>query len=352
MAEPTKEELLAEERRARRRIVEKWMLPAVPAVLGLAVLAFYAFQLLGKVQIITTLTIGVGVISVFTLLIYYLQSGFPKSSGAAQRILGSAARFAELEALSSGMRAEQIADIDHLHSELQEVQRSLSRALSSTAALSDEQRKEFVQALRDEMESEAVDGVLNKIKQEVSTFVKRDSQLAGVSAQFSRTFERLENEVSALARRGNLNLVLGIMTTVAGLGVLAYVVFAAEELANNPWLVSAYYLPRLSLVVFIEVFAYFFLRLYKSSLIDIKYFQNEITNVEAKYIATQLASGSTDEKIQGEVIDTLAKTERNFVLQRGQTTVDLEKERIERQTARDSVKVVSEALKNVLSKSS
>ena len=350
MTEPTKKELLAEESRARRRIVGKWMLPAVLGVFAVTVPLFLmTFESTVLSKGFFVLTLAVSGVSVFALLIYYLQSGFPKSSGAAQRILGSAVRFSELEALSRGMRAEQIADIDHLRSELKEIQRSL---LTSTAALTDEQRKEFVQALRDEMESEAVDGVLNKIKQEVSTFVKRDSQLAGVSAQFSRTFERLDNEVSALARRGNLNLVLGIMTTVAGLSVLAYVVFAAEGLSKDPWLVSAYYLPRLSLVVFIEVFAYFFLRLYKSSLIDIKYFQNEITNVEAKYIATQLASGSTDEKIQGEVIDTLAKTERNFVLQRGQTTVDLEKERIERQTARDSVKVVSEALKNVLSKSS
>jgi len=39
----------------------------------------------------------------------------------------------------------------------------------------------------------------------------------------------------------------------------------------------------------IELFAYFFLKLYKSDLSEIKYFQNELTNVEMRYAAVRLA---------------------------------------------------------------
>lgn len=39
----------------------------------------------------------------------------------------------------------------------------------------------------------------------------------------------------------------------------------------------------------IELFAYFFLSLYRTSLQKIKYFQNELTNIEAKQIALRAA---------------------------------------------------------------
>ena len=50
---------------------------------------------------------------------------------------------------------------------------------------------------------------------------------------------------------------------------------------------TGYYVPRLSVVVFLQVFAYFFLRLYRSGIYEIKYFQNEITNVQARVLALQ-----------------------------------------------------------------
>ena len=92
----------------------------------------------------------------------------------------------------------------------------------------------------------------------------------------------MRSEVSALSRRGNLNLSLGIATTIIGLIILGYFVLEIDSIPEDKMAFIAHFIPRLSLVVLIEVFAYFFLKLYKSSLSEIKYFQNEMTNAEAK----------------------------------------------------------------------
>ncbi len=52
---------------------------------------------------------------------------------------------------------------------------------------------------------------------------------------------------------------------------------------------AGYFITRISLVAFIEVFAYFFLRLYRYSIFEIKHFQNEMTNAEFRVMALEAA---------------------------------------------------------------
>lgn len=85
------------------------------------------------------------------------------------------------------------------------------------------------------------------------------------------------------------------------------------------------YITRIALVLSIEVLAFFFLRLYKSNLEEMKYFQNEITNLESKYISlitsAQLDRSDTMHKILVELVG----TERNHILEKGQSTIELRK---------------------------
>jgi hypothetical protein len=105
------------------------------------------------------------------------------------------------------------------------------------------------------------------------------------------------------------------------------------------------FVPRISLVLLIEMFAYFFLRLYKSTLTEIKYFQNEITSIEAKYLALIVAAtGKKEEQLSG-VLEQLARTERNFILDKGQTTVDLERNRLDHQLDDSLVNRIADVLK-------
>lgn len=96
----------------------------------------------------------------------------------------------------------------------------------------------------------------------------------------------------------------------------------------------------------IEIFAYFFLSLYKAGLSEIKYFQNEITSVESKYLALKVALYSEEKDNIKYVVEQLAKAERNFLLAKGQSTVELERMKSEQQSTLDILGKVTSVFSN------
>jgi hypothetical protein len=151
---------------------------------------------------------------------------------------------------------------------------------------------------------------------------------------------RLYREISDLGRRGNTNLLIGILTTVIGVCILVYVVYTSvnDELG---WNSGIHAILRLRIAVFVQTFAYFFLRLYKTSLDDIKYYQNEITNLESKWLALDAVIEEKDKALLKIVVDALSKTERNFILKKGDSTLGLERERLEKN---EVIELVRDAL--------
>lgn len=172
------------------------------------------------------------------------------------------------------------------------------------------------------------------VSDQVVTVLRREYRLAQ---------ERLSAEVASLSRRGTYNLVIGAMTTVFAAGVLIYAVNTANATGElRPLLV--HFVPRLSVVVFMEVFAFFFLRLYRSSLEDIKYFQNELTNLQLKAIALEAASTS-EPSVRAKVIEILAQTERNFRLAKDESTVELERLKAESAWQKEFASLIGSVLK-------
>lgn len=167
----------------------------------------------------------------------------------------------------------------------------------------------------------------------------------GFIAGFEEIRERLNKETNTLARRANLNLIIGIIITgITFYGIIAVLPLDLKDLyaddkfrpaisaENYGWTIITHFIPRLSFIVLAQLFAYFFLRLYKSGLDDIKYYQNEITNIELKLSALKVALDTRDYKGNETlklVIGELAKVERNSVLKKDETTVELEKFKIE-----------------------
>ena len=85
--------------------------------------------------------------------------------------------------------------------------------------------------------------------------------------------------------------------------------------------------------------------MYSSGLNEIKYFQNELTNVEAQFIALRRAIQSDDRESLTKILQILAATERNFVLKKGETTVDLEKSKLDQQGLKDMLSAFIETVK-------
>jgi hypothetical protein len=154
------------------------------------------------------------------------------------------------------------------------------------------------------------------------------------------TRDRFLAEMAALGRRANVNLGVGGGIALFGLGFLAFVVLRAEPAAAGASAFAQGYLPRLSLVVAIEFLAYFFLSLYRSNLAEIKYFQNELTNVEARMLALRVALDQKSDELTREVVSQLARTERNFLIEKGHTTVELERARLEGEGAATLSRVI------------
>jgi len=291
---------------------------------------------------------GTILISVYTVprLLKYLQ---PDSQETSPDEPSSLSYEHDLFSLRQGITA--IGDENRkMRSELLQQVHDLYQRLSGMEArrimLSDAEKKGVVDTIKTNLQSETAQAVLAEIEHKVEERTKPDSRAEHIGQHFEATRKRLHREILALTKRGNLNLILGVFITILGLGFLIYyVLFENKSAENGPWPFISHFAPRLTLVVFIEIFAYFFLSLYKSSLAEIKYFQNEMTNVECRFIALRTAIISEYEDSAKQVITELGKTERNHVLEKGQTTVELEKARLEKDMVSDLAQNASETLK-------
>ena len=66
-------------------------------------------------------------------------------------------------------------------------------------------------------------------------------------------------------------------------------------------------------------------------MINIKYYQNEITNIEMKMLAIHTIDQQslTNSDTTNSIINSLANCERNFVIDKGKTTIDIERTKVE-----------------------
>lgn len=168
-----------------------------------------------------------------------------------------------------------------------------------------------------------------------------DSNQASDIFELTNTFtSRLKKEIELLTKRANIYITFGSTITVGAAFILYYMVsdlssfFNASNseisasLSSSDWFSIA---SRFSIVVFVEVFAFYYLRLYRSTMDTVKFYQNEITNIEMRLMAVHsLATLSNPDSTSAiALIDSLAKSERNFVIEKGQSTVDIEKQKVD-----------------------
>lgn len=155
---------------------------------------------------------------------------------------------------------------------------------------------------------------------------------------------RLEKEIARLNHRGGINLGIGAVIAVFGIAYLGYAI-SNQTPYENLKIYLGNMVPRFTFVVVIEVFAYFFLKLYKNGFEQVKYFQNELTNVDSKVLGIKFLKDVKNEELMSEVIKSLMSTERNFILEKGQSTVGLEKEKMDMLQNKSLMQLVRELIK-------
>lgn len=169
-----------------------------------------------------------------------------------------------------------------LAAELEQVKQAQLKALSGSP-------DQLIQILT----STAHKGVTDELIQRSGPDALRVARDKAIHEAFHRAQDRLRSEVATLGRRGNLNLVIGVLTTAIAAGLLSYMVLNTTVKLDSMTGIFSHYLPRFMLVIFIEVFSFFFLRLYRSTLAEIHTYQTDITTLTIQEVAV-LAALSSD----------------------------------------------------------
>lgn len=331
----------------RKRIV----MVAVPGLVGLLLVLlpseiWYFFRVgpnpeLGRIFIgfAAATSFGISAVGVIT---FYLQTGFKRDFRQGERLTTKGGRSEETSTDPSCAINKTVASAVH------DVQTRVSRLENErrdSAILTEPDRQALISDLASKLRTEASTDLLNSLQAKAQELVAQRTHHDMIEEQFAVSAGRLNGELGALGRRGNLNLALGIVTTIVGLSLLGYFVVKTSLQPEQLPTFAIHFIPRISLVIFVEVFAYFFLKLYKATLSEIKYFQNELTNIEGKFMAVKAAFAVGDSKVIELVIKNLVLTERNYLLKKGETTVQLEQQKRDTELAAEIGKHITDAVK-------
>lgn len=187
----------------------------------------------------------------------------------------------------------------------------------------DSDRQELFRSIKESIETNLSTQFVDAIDKKYSDQAIADKERRNIASDSLDIRRRCLREINNLSLRGNVNLAIGsTISLIAG-----YILYSTIYDGIIPHVDSAaaisFYVPRITTVVFVEVFSFFFLKLYRSNLHEIKYYQNELTNIELKLLALQ-TSLAFDTGALREIVLDFSKTERNFILNKGQTTEAIE----------------------------
>ncbi|EMY76105.1 hypothetical protein LEP1GSC060_3731 [Leptospira weilii serovar Ranarum str. ICFT] len=182
-----------------------------------------------------------------------------------------------------------------------------------------------------------------------------------ISPLADSSVRRLEMEVEYLSKTSTIYLIIGSGITVFAGGALFYFISdiinksinlstttdpsigfgSAIFILNNLYPIIG----KLMLIIFIESFAFYFLKLYRSNIDLKKYYLNELTNIELKIISLYASifheKGTSFDAIALEIV----KIERNKILKKGETTTDLERVKIESSQLMKVISMLSRRIK-------
>ncbi|MBU9422608.1 hypothetical protein [Burkholderia gladioli] len=214
--------------------------------------------------------------------------------------------------------------------------------------ISPDERQAIVSNITEEIRQSITKKLFESLAADNALLRERHDFIKRIDDEHEDAVLRLERAIFSLQNRANVNLVFGIILSVLGVGIL-WQTLTMSLPGETGWEFARAYLPRLSLILVIEIFSYFFLNLYKSNLTDTRYFHNELTNISNKRVALLSSLEENDRKYLGSVIEDLSKTERNSILTKGQATYELAKAKIESDSAKNFAGLIEKLLQTVIS---
>ncbi|WP_158827675.1 hypothetical protein [Mucilaginibacter lacusdianchii] len=246
----------------------------------------------------------------------------------------------------------------NIFSRLEKIDEAVAK-LAQETRLDEDARKHLNEKIEELSTEEFLKSVEGKYEERLFEKAKLDY----IFTELKAINERFSTEVKRIHRISNINLVLGFCTTVIAITFLAISLLTTDDATKQIFdllsvdtdkekdvqtllpLFLIKFLPRLSVSIFIELFSFFFLRMYKKNIDDIKYLNNERTNVELKLLSLITSLVSEGSPSLDVILKELSKTERNFILKKDESTVEILKERNESSFYKDSLEQITKILK-------
>jgi hypothetical protein len=191
---------------------------------------------------------------------------------------------------------------------------------------------------------------LNSIISYANLKRKKEEIDADKHSKISTIFEdiqvRLKEECDRLNKQALINLFICFFLALILIGYITYSSLSPIESKgyNNIQLFLMKYLPRIVSIVSLLTMFLYFTRLYKSNILDVKYYQNELTNIELKLVSLKTGLINGDKDVLNYLIKKYSNTERNYIITKEQTTGELERIKIENEINKDYLNKVWEML--------
>lgn len=163
---------------------------------------------------------------------------------------------------------------------------------------------------------------------------------------FENVQERLRDECSRLNKQALINLFLCFFITFILMSYITYTSIVPDtfKYSSGSDILIRKFVPRIIAVTsFLTMFLYF-VKLYKTNIVDVKYYQNELTNIEVKQTSLRAALTTDDSLLIKDVILNLNTTERNAILTKDQTSIEIERIKIENDLNKEYLTKVWELL--------
>jgi hypothetical protein len=133
--------------------------------------------------------------------------------------------------------------------------------------------------------------------QDSSNTSKEDGTAMTDALRYATTMdEKYRTQIERLTSQQNLSMNIGLLFALAGAIVLGVLLFAPSfsPHSGGNWDIVAGYVSKALTVVFLEVFAFFFLRNYRLIFSEIKYYQQKRNDLQGKVVALRIAIASYD----------------------------------------------------------
>jgi hypothetical protein len=190
-------------------------------------------------------------------------------------------------------------------------------------------------------------------------------ELDPVELEFGKYLERSRGAATTAQRRPNALLFIGTAIAVVGLAFFFITLpgfhfgaFSPSDLqagqvslqSLDVWTTGLQLLPRLLMLVFIQLLAGFFLKQYRASMEDFRYYESILRNREAQYLSYVLRKHSEDKKSLISFSKEIMEDRPLGILSKGQTTAILEAQRMERNEFASVLDVLAELVKSAKEK--